>query len=123
MSTFKMLRSRLHDLLHLVIAVISREPSSQPFPVQVAWMCRLSVAGNTDQYCAKRAEERHSGISLAANERGVLVSARSCLMVILEKKPAYDGIAALSDLESKISEKGKCRDLLLLGTLCILAYC
>lgn len=53
----------LHDLLHLVIAVISCEPSSQPFPVQVARMYRLSVAGNIDQYCARRAEERHSGIS------------------------------------------------------------
>lgn len=86
MSTFKMLRSRLHDLLHLVIAVISCEPSSQPFPVQVAWVHRLSVAENIDQYCARRAEERHSGISLAANERCVLVSARSCLMVIWKKK-------------------------------------
>lgn len=123
MSTFKMLRSRLHDLLHLVIAVISHEPSSQPFPVQLAWMCRLSVAGNRSQYCAKRAEERHSGMSLAANERGVLVSARSCLMVILKKKAACDETAALSDLESKIPEESKCRDPLLLGTLRIVAYC
>lgn len=62
-------------------------------------------------------------MSLAANERGVLVSARSCLMVILKKKAACDETAALSDLESKISEEGKCRDPLLLGTLRIVAYC
>lgn len=63
---------------------------------------RLSVAENIDQYCAKRAEERHNGISLAANERCLLVPARFCLMVIWGKKakPAYDETAAVSDLES-----------------------